>query len=43
MLLEACFDGTNDGSIIDGIDEILELIKKTWLITRWLKLQRMQK
>ncbi|CAL9186990.1 unnamed protein product [Musa hybrid cultivar] len=32
MLLEACFDDSEDGSIIDEIDEVLELIKKTWVI-----------
>ncbi|XP_072977774.1 protein unc-13 homolog [Typha angustifolia] len=32
MLLEACFDNSEEGSIIDEIDEVLELIKKTWII-----------
>ncbi|KAG1346611.1 protein unc-13 [Cocos nucifera] len=32
MLLEACFDNSEEGSIIDEIDEVLELIKKTWTI-----------
>ncbi|KAJ6823985.1 uncharacterized protein M6B38_130005 [Iris pallida] len=32
MLLEACFDSTEEGSIIEEIDEVLELIKKTWSV-----------
>nr|XP_019706239.1 protein unc-13 homolog [Elaeis guineensis] len=32
MLLEACFGNSEEGSIIDEIDEVLELIKKTWTI-----------
>ncbi|KAJ8494058.1 hypothetical protein OPV22_015779 [Ensete ventricosum] len=32
MLLETCFDASEDGSIIDEIDEVLELLKKTWVI-----------
>ncbi|KAG0495052.1 hypothetical protein HPP92_006046 [Vanilla planifolia] len=31
MLLEACFD-SEEGSILDEIDEIMELIKKTWVV-----------
>lgn len=31
-LLEACFDSSEEGSIIEEIDEVLELIKKTWVI-----------
>ncbi|KAK3023129.1 hypothetical protein RJ639_043968 [Escallonia herrerae] len=30
MLLEACFDANDDTSIIEEIDELMELIKKTW-------------
>ncbi|ONK69758.1 uncharacterized protein A4U43_C05F26410 [Asparagus officinalis] len=32
MLLEACFDSGEEGSIIEEIDEVLELIKKTWAV-----------
>lgn len=32
MLLAACFDINDETSIIEEIDEVLELIKKTWLI-----------
>ncbi|XP_074268979.1 protein unc-13 homolog [Silene latifolia] len=32
MLLEACFDIDDETSIIDEVDEVLELIKKTWVI-----------
>ncbi|KAK1267132.1 hypothetical protein QJS04_geneDACA002685 [Acorus gramineus] len=32
MLLEACFDSNEEGSIIEEIDEVMELIKKTWVI-----------
>lgn len=31
MLLEACFD-YEEGSIIDEIDELMELFKKTWVV-----------
>ncbi|XP_057959137.1 protein unc-13 homolog [Malania oleifera] len=30
MLLEACFDINDETSIIEEVDELLELIKKTW-------------
>ncbi|CAI9784905.1 unnamed protein product [Fraxinus pennsylvanica] len=30
MLLEACFDTNDEISIIDEVDELMELIKKTW-------------
>jgi hypothetical protein len=29
MLLEACFD-SDDSTVVDEIDEVLELLKKTW-------------
>lgn len=32
MLLEACFDVDDETSIIEEVDEVLELIKKTWVI-----------
>lgn len=32
MLLEACFDVNDETSIIEEVDEVLELIKKTWVI-----------
>ncbi|XP_074563155.1 protein unc-13 homolog [Curcuma longa] len=32
MLLESCFDVSEDGSIIEEIEEVLESIKKTWVI-----------
>ncbi|OMO82664.1 hypothetical protein CCACVL1_11830 [Corchorus capsularis] len=32
MLLEACFDVNDEASVIDEIDEVLELIKKTWVV-----------
>ncbi|KAK9705923.1 hypothetical protein RND81_07G092400 [Saponaria officinalis] len=32
MLLEACFDIDDDTSIVEEVDEVLELIKKTWVI-----------
>ncbi|KAK1286180.1 hypothetical protein QJS10_CPB20g00618 [Acorus calamus] len=32
MLLEACFESNEEGSIIEEIDEVMELIKKTWVI-----------
>ncbi|KAJ6852838.1 uncharacterized protein M6B38_252560 [Iris pallida] len=32
MLLEACFDSSEEGSIIEEIEEVLELIKKTWVV-----------
>ncbi|GMH23823.1 hypothetical protein Nepgr_025666 [Nepenthes gracilis] len=31
MLLEACFDVTDETSVIDEVDEVLELMKKTWM------------
>ncbi|CAM8910101.1 unnamed protein product [Rhodiola kirilowii] len=30
MLLEACFDVTDESSLVEEVDELLELIKKTW-------------
>ncbi|KAA8521841.1 hypothetical protein F0562_012537 [Nyssa sinensis] len=30
MLLEACFDANDETSIIEEVDELMELIKKTW-------------
>lgn len=30
MLLETCFDANDDTSIIEEVDELMELIKKTW-------------
>ncbi|GMI94838.1 hypothetical protein like AT2G20010 [Hibiscus trionum] len=32
MLLEACFDLNDETSVIEELDEVLELIKKTWLV-----------
>lgn len=32
MLLEACFDINDETSIIEEVDDVLELIKKTWVI-----------
>ncbi|KMT18044.1 hypothetical protein BVRB_2g032370 [Beta vulgaris subsp. vulgaris] len=32
MLLEACFDINDDASIIEEVDELMDLIKKTWPI-----------
>ncbi|KAF5202116.1 unc-13-like protein [Thalictrum thalictroides] len=32
MLLEACFDANEQTSIVEEIDEVIELIKKTWVI-----------
>ncbi|KAF6164495.1 hypothetical protein GIB67_025321 [Kingdonia uniflora] len=32
MLLEACFDSNDETSIIEEVDEVVELIKKTWVI-----------
>ncbi|XWS17318.1 hypothetical protein CRYUN_Cryun33cG0057000 [Craigia yunnanensis] len=32
MLLEACFDVTDETSVIEEVDEVLELIKKTWVV-----------
>ncbi|WOL11100.1 hypothetical protein Cni_G19861 [Canna indica] len=32
MLLESCFDVSEDGSILEEIEEVLELVKKTWVI-----------
>lgn len=31
ILIEACFDG-EDGTIVDEIDEVMELLKMTWVI-----------
>ncbi|KAJ1268127.1 hypothetical protein BS78_07G113100 [Paspalum vaginatum] len=31
MLVEACFDA-EDGTVVNEIDEVIELLKKTWLI-----------
>ncbi|KAF5748552.1 hypothetical protein HS088_TW04G00508 [Tripterygium wilfordii] len=31
MLLEACFDINEETTVIDEVDEVLELIKKTWV------------
>ncbi|PWA49877.1 Mammalian uncoordinated homology 13, domain 2 [Artemisia annua] len=30
ILLETCFDSNDESSIIDEVDEVMELIKKTW-------------
>ncbi|KAJ0794171.1 putative protein unc-13 [Helianthus annuus] len=30
ILLETCFDANDESSIIDEVDEVMELIKKTW-------------
>lgn len=32
MLLEACFDVNDETSVIEEVDEVLELIKKTWVV-----------
>ncbi|KAK6941475.1 hypothetical protein RJ641_026852 [Dillenia turbinata] len=32
MLLEACFDVNEETVIIEEVDEVLELIKKTWIV-----------
>ncbi|KAF3784283.1 hypothetical protein EJ110_NYTH30436 [Nymphaea thermarum] len=32
MLLEACFDSNDESTIIEELDEVLDLIKKTWPI-----------
>lgn len=32
VLLEACFDVNDESDVIEEVDEILELIKKTWII-----------
>ncbi|KAF8036305.1 hypothetical protein BT93_C2128 [Corymbia citriodora subsp. variegata] len=32
LLLEACFDVSDETSMIEEVDEVLELIKKTWVI-----------
>ncbi|XP_039054913.1 protein unc-13 homolog [Hibiscus syriacus] len=32
MLLEACFDQNDETSVVEELDEVLELIKKTWLV-----------
>ncbi|KAL9267914.1 unc-13-like protein, partial [Drosera capensis] len=39
MLLEVCFDINDETSIIEEVDEVLELIKKTWVVlglNQWL-------
>ncbi|XP_047307376.1 protein unc-13 homolog [Impatiens glandulifera] len=30
ILLEACFDASDEASMIDEVDELMEMIKKTW-------------
>ncbi|KAM7259828.1 hypothetical protein ACFE04_015569 [Oxalis oulophora] len=32
MLLEACFDPNDESSIIEEVDDIMELVKKTWIV-----------
>ena len=32
MLLESCFDVNEETSVIEEVDEVLELLKKTWVI-----------
>ncbi|EOY30686.1 Uncharacterized protein TCM_037808 isoform 3 [Theobroma cacao] len=32
MLLEACFDVNDETAVIEEVDEVLELIKKTWVV-----------
>ncbi|XP_028075149.1 protein unc-13 homolog isoform X1 [Camellia sinensis] len=32
MLLEACFDVNEETSVVEEVDEVLELIKKTWVV-----------
>ncbi|GAB4839037.1 hypothetical protein Ancab_028566 [Ancistrocladus abbreviatus] len=32
MLLEACFDVNDEASVIEEVDEVLELMKKTWAV-----------
>ncbi|XP_068636410.1 protein unc-13 homolog isoform X1 [Aristolochia californica] len=32
MLLEACFDCNDETSVIEEVDEVIELIKKTWVV-----------
>lgn len=32
LLLEACFDHSDEATIIEEVDELMELIKKTWTI-----------
>ncbi|KAH1067656.1 hypothetical protein J1N35_032643 [Gossypium stocksii] len=32
MLLEACFDVNDETSVIEEVDEVLELVKKTWVV-----------
>ncbi|KAK9101097.1 hypothetical protein Scep_024527 [Stephania cephalantha] len=32
MLLEACFDANEETSIIEEVDEVMELLKKTWIV-----------
>lgn len=32
VLLDACFDNSEDGSIISEVDDLLDSIKKTWVI-----------
>lgn len=32
MLLESCFDTNEETSVIEEVDEVLELVKKTWVV-----------
>ncbi|XP_042511298.1 protein unc-13 homolog isoform X1 [Macadamia integrifolia] len=32
MLLEACFDANEETSVIEEVDEVIELMKKTWVM-----------
>ncbi|GFS41247.1 elongation factor Ts [Actinidia rufa] len=32
MLLEACFDVNDETSVVEEVDEVLELVKKTWVV-----------
>ncbi|KAL2479849.1 Protein of unknown function (DUF810) [Abeliophyllum distichum] len=32
ILLESCFDVNDEASVVEEVDEVLELIKKTWVI-----------
>ncbi|KAK8597705.1 hypothetical protein V6N13_095105 [Hibiscus sabdariffa] len=32
VLLEACFDVNDETSVIEEVDEVLELVKKTWVV-----------
>ncbi|CAI9100420.1 OLC1v1037423C1 [Oldenlandia corymbosa var. corymbosa] len=32
ILLESCFDANDDTAVIDEVDEVLELVKKTWVV-----------